>query len=142
MSQGCFSFLERMPKMLDKILIDDVACEEEFVTEVAENDDIDEPSLRVSLDRWFAKTVNVFPSGRNIFRTTLTEREFENIVRHNVMSGTDVSYALLSKFTDFTDDQQLDCVLKVLRFLAACRLPKEFAGGFLILMVKHHILPA
>jgi len=41
MSQGCFSFLERMPKMLDKILVDDVSCEEEFVTEVAENDDLE-----------------------------------------------------------------------------------------------------
>lgn len=141
MSQGCFSFLERMPKMLDKILFDEVVCEDELVTEVTESDENDDPSLRVSLDRWFARTVNVFPSDRSITRSTLTEREFENIVRHNVMSGTDVSYALMSKFTDFTDDQQLSCVLNILRFLAACRLPKEFAGGFLILMVKHHILP-
>jgi len=129
--------------MLEKIFVDDVVSEEEIVVEVFDSrEDISVSDLRVILDEWFSNTVRIFSGGRTVTRSTITDREFENIVKHNVMSGTDVSYSLMSKFTCMTDDEQLATVLRILRFLAFCRLPKEYAGGFLILMVKHHILPS
>jgi len=45
------------------------------------------------------------------------------------------------KYTLMTFDEQISCVLKALNYLSDMKIPKEYAGGFLILLCKYHFLP-
>jgi putative transposon-encoded protein len=93
------------------------------------------------LDVWFSKTVLAFKSDRVLSKKELSEREFNFIKSNSVMSGVDVCYMLLAKYLDLNFESQLQCVLKVIRFLEQCRLPKDYMGGFMILIIKYHFLP-
>ncbi len=97
--------------------------------------------LRTCLNKWFRSTVCAFTGGSLVIREELTDREFEYVKNNSVMSGTDVSYSLLDRFTSKTFEEQLNIILHILGYLAECRLPKEYIGGFMILMVKYHFLP-
>jgi hypothetical protein len=97
--------------------------------------------LRTCLNKWYRRTVCAFTGGSLVIKEDLTDREFEYVKNNSVMSGTDVSYSLLERFTSKSFEEQLNIILHILGYLAECRLPKEYIGGFMILMVKYHFLP-
>lgn len=118
-------------ELQDENQSNDVEAQEEVVETVSKE----------FLDEWFSKTVLAYKSGRNLCKTELSEREYNFIQSNSVMSGVDVCYMLLEKHLGFNFEEQLQCVLSVIRFLEQCRLPKSHMGGFMILMVKYHFLP-
>lgn len=131
--------------MIESFVCEDVIDNEELaVNEVVDQDgDSFYLDRRSFLDNWYNKTVAAYAgSGRIIGRTELTDREYEFVLANSVVSGIDVCYSLLSRFTVLDDEAQIGIVLQMLAYLSECRLPKEYAGGFIILMVKYHILPA
>jgi hypothetical protein len=118
-------------------------CNEEYVDEAYEIDnfviaDVDDKS---TLNSWYEKTICSYRSGKVVEKTTLSEYEIEFVKKHNLISAVDVTYCLLGKYTQKTHDEQIIIVLDILSFLGQARLPKEYLGGFLILMIKYHFLP-
>lgn len=97
---------------------------------------------RSFLNDWFTKTVLQYKSGKTVPRESLTDKEYEFIMSNSVVSATDICYSLLEKHVEDNFESNLDRVLSVIRFLEDRRLPKEYLGGFMILMTKYHFLPA
>lgn len=122
----------------------------EFISE--EELSIDEPKAEGSeefflcrrsfLNDWFAKTVLQYKNGKTVPRESLTDKDYEFVMSNSVVSATDICYSLLEKHIEDNFESNLDRVLSVIRFLEDRRLPKEHLGGFMILMIKYHFLPA
>ena len=122
----------------------------EFISE--EELSIDEPKAEGSeefflcrrsfLNDWFAKTVLQYKNGKTVPRESLTDKDYEFVMSNSVVSATDICYSLLEKHIEDNFESNLDRVLSVIRFLEDRRLPKEYLGGFMILMIKYHFLPA
>ena len=130
--------------MIDSFVCEDIIDAEELIVNETSEQDASSFYLnrRSFLNNWYNKTIASYASSsRIITRTELTDREYEFVLSTSVTSGVDVCYSLLSRFTTLDNEAQIDIVLQMLDYLAASRLPKEYAGGFIILMVKYHILP-
>ena len=115
--------------------------EENEVAEVDTQEIVPDVVSKEVLDSWFSKTVLSYRSERVITKTELSDRECQFVRSNSVMSGVDVCYMLLAKHLEMNFESQLQCVLTVLRFLEQCRLPKDYMGGFMILIIKYHFLP-
>lgn len=93
------------------------------------------------LDAWFTSAVCTYPSGRKIDKSCLSEAEVEIINKSSVCSGFDITYHLLGKYGIASFDDQLPKALSMKDHLESKRVPKEYLGGFLILLTKYHFLP-
>ncbi len=131
--------------MFDDMYLSKFVSEEELDTvEETKPEDAENFFLcrRSFLNDWFAKTILQYSSGRTPPRDCLTDKEYEFIMSNSVVSATDICYSLLEKHVEDNFESNLDRVLSVIRFLEDCRVPKEHLGGFMILMIKYHFLPA
>jgi len=76
----------------------------------------------------------------------MNDQQFEWLQKHNIYSATKVAYVLLSKFSNecssYCDEisKDIEIVTKILGHLSSNGVPQEIAGGFLLLMIKHHVL--
>lgn len=117
--------------------------EEEFET----SSDIDVQIEGISniqcdlFNMWFQQVVLNFNSNKSLPIKKLSDKEINFIRNNNIEKGVDCAYALMAKYTTYTFECQLSLVMKALDFLAKMRIPKEFAGGYLILICKYHFLP-
>jgi hypothetical protein len=116
---------------------------EEYVEDVCENDqcNLQEADPEITLNDWYEKTICSFVSGKTVSKNFLSDHEIEYVQKHNLITAVDVTYLLLGKYTTKNHEEQIGIVLDVLAYLGNCRLPKEYLGGFLILMIKYHFLP-
>jgi hypothetical protein len=121
-------------------------AKEEVFDDILENEECSQKSIIKNssdmLNGWYAGTILSFKdSGRTISKEALSEKEISFIGIHSVESAVNVVYGLLTKFTTIFHESQIRVVLDLLEFIAKARVPKELAGGFLILMIKYHFLP-
>ena len=96
---------------------------------------------RKVLDAWFTSAVCTYPSGRKIEKSSLSESELEIINKSSVCSGFDIAYHLMGKYGINNFDDQLPKALSMKDHLESKKVPKEYLGGFLILLTKYHFLP-
>lgn len=93
------------------------------------------------LNLYFQESILNYDLNRENLPSTLSEKEIAFIKNHSVISAVDAVYHLLSKFTVQNDEQQISTFVDCLKYLAEKKIPKEYIGGFVILMVKYHHLP-
>lgn len=90
---------------------------------------------------WFESVIKTFDSSKTIQKDTLSIKEINFIKGNNLEKAIDCCYALLNKYTLHDNDTQISMVLSALNYLSDSRIPKEYAGGFLILICKYYFLP-
>jgi hypothetical protein len=119
---------------------------EENFDDILENEECQQKNMVESssdmLNRWYADTVLKYDkSGKTIDKSSLSEKEIHFIGNHSIVSAIEVVYGLLEKYTSMLCEDQISLAKELLGFISKARVPKELAGGFLILMIKYHFLP-
>ncbi len=123
------------------LLFTDVYDVEDHEIETLDGVEKEVEHSRDYLDDFFQQLVCQFPGGRSITKTKLSDNEYQVVCTVPLMQATGVAYQLMDSHTSKTFDEQLPLVLDALNFFSAKRLPKQYAGGFLILATKYHFLP-
>jgi len=90
---------------------------------------------------WFQSAIKSYSAHKTIAKDSLSQKEIVFIKSNNLENAIDCCYALLNKYTVMTRDEQINTILNGLNYLSAMKIPKEYAGGFLILLCKYHFLP-
>lgn len=127
--------------MDNHMLFTDVYDVEDNEVEILKVVEKEEEHSRDYLDEFFQQLVCQFPGGRSVEKTKLSDNEYHVVCRVPLMEATGVAYQLMDSHTSKTFDEQLPLVLDALSFFSTRRLPKQYAGGFLILATKYHFLP-
>ncbi len=119
-------------------------CSADFIQE----DDCQEENVHICSDMqmdvfnmWFSSVIKTFSKTKVISKDSLSMKEVVFIKTNNLEKSVDCCYALLNKYTMHTFDEQISMVLNALQYLSDMRIPKEYAGGFLILICKYYFLP-
>ena len=118
----------------------DVISHDEIDREIENNEEVSEIQFAV-FNMWFKNAILNYDSNKNLQDKTLSLKEISFIKNNNIEKSVDCCYALLEKYTLMTFDELISCVLKALNYLSDMKIPKEYAGGFLILLCKYHFLP-
>lgn len=121
-------------------VLDTQIAENEFdqvqdIMEVSESDEND------ILNQYYRSAILAYNCEKFLHKESLSDKEIGFIKSHGVISAVDVAYHLLGKYTSLDVDQQIDVYVSCLGYLAKCKIPKEYIGGFSILMIKYHFLP-
>ena len=90
---------------------------------------------------WFDTVIKKYNYAKLINKESLSLKEINFIKYNNLEKSIDCCYVLLQKYTFYDVDTQIDMILSALNYLSSMRIPKEYAGGFLILLCKYHFLP-
>lgn len=128
---------------MQAISIQDIFAENENIDQV-EFDQVETEAVideQTQLNMYFADSVLGYGDKFINANKQLSEKEINFIKSHSVMSATDIVYHLLSKFTSMPQDEQINTYISCLNYLASKRIPKDYIGGFSILMIKYHYLP-
>ena len=120
-------------------LLDLPSTENDFV-EVEQTESVEADENEV-LNQYYRSTILAYNCEKFLNKDSLTDKEIGFIKTHGVISAVDVAYHLLQKYTDLDVDQQIDVYVSCLDYLTKCKIPKEYIGGFSILMIKYHFLP-
>ena len=123
------------------MLFNDVYDVENNEVEIFKGVEKEEEYSRDYLDDFFQQLVCQFPGGRLVEKTKLSDNEYQVVCRVPLIEATGVVYKLMDSHTSKNFDQQISLVLDALNYFSAKRLPKQYAGGFLILATKYHFLP-
>lgn len=116
--------------------------EVELNQEAESSDDICLPQdENEKLNIYFQESILNYNVDRVNLPSAISEKEIAFVKTHSIISAVDAVYHLLSKFTVQTDEQQICTFVNCLRYLAEKKIPKEYIGGFVILMIKYHHLP-
>ena len=90
---------------------------------------------------WFESVIKTFDNSKTINKNNLSTKEI-NFIKNNILEKSiHCCYVLLQKHTLHDHDTQISMVLSALQYLSDMRIPKEYAGGFLILICKYYFLP-
>jgi hypothetical protein len=109
-----------------------------------ENEDSVEYCSNVQIEvfnMWFQSVIKNYPSSKVVVKNSLSQKEIIFIKSNNLENSIDCCYTLLQKHTFLTNDEQVYMILNALNYLSSMKIPKEYAGGFLILLCKYHFLP-
>lgn len=122
------------------LAVSDFISHDEIENEVENLNEVSEIQFAV-FNMWFKNIVLNYDSSKKIEGKFLSKKEISFIKNNDIEKSVDCCYVLLTKYTLFSNEEQITTVLNVLNYLSEMKIPKEYAGGFLILMCKYHFLP-